>query len=54
MTTATPITHIVVVGGGSAGWLTAGRIAAQHQCAIRKDIKVTLVESPNVPIIGVG
>lgn len=54
MTTATPITHIVVVGGGSAGWLTAGRIAAQHQCATRKDIKVTLVESPNVPIIGVG
>ncbi|MEC8232266.1 MAG: tryptophan 7-halogenase, partial [Pseudomonadota bacterium] len=54
MTTATPITHIVVVGGGSAGWLTAGRIAAQHQCATRNNIKVTLVESPNVPIIGVG
>ena len=54
MTATTPITHIVVVGGGSAGWLTAGRIAAQHHCATRKNIKVTLVESPNVPIIGVG
>ncbi|WP_269518671.1 tryptophan halogenase family protein [Alteromonas sp. BMJM2] len=49
-----PITRIVVVGGGSAGWLTAGRIAAEHQCASSERIQVTLVESPNVPIIGVG
>lgn len=44
---------VVVVGGGAAGWITAGRIAAHHNA---KDggIKVKLIESPNVPIIGVG
>ena len=54
MTTANTRTHIGVVGGGSAGWRTVGRIEAQHQCSTRNDIKVTLVESPHVPIIGVG
>ena len=49
-----PIRSIVIVGGGTAGWLTAGRIAAQHQCAGDSHIRVTLVESPNIPIIGVG
>ena len=47
------ITSIVIVGGGTAGWLTAGRIAAHHR-AQDGNIKVTLVESPNIPIIGVG
>lgn len=42
------IEHIVVVGGGSAGWLTAGVLAAEHP------LRVTLVESPAVPTIGVG
>lgn len=41
---------VVIVGGGTAGWITAGLIAAQHG----KHLKVTLVESPNVKIIGVG
>jgi tryptophan halogenase len=27
------IKHIVVVGGGSAGWLVAGVLAAEHPCA---------------------
>ena len=42
------IEHIVVVGGGSAGWLVAGVIAAEHR------LRVTLVESPSVAPIGVG
>jgi tryptophan halogenase len=42
------IEHIVVVGGGSAGWLVAGVLAAEHP------LRVTLVESPAVPAIGVG
>ncbi|MDH3806378.1 MAG: tryptophan 7-halogenase, partial [Gammaproteobacteria bacterium] len=25
------IKHVVIVGGGSAGWLTAGVIAAEHR-----------------------
>ncbi len=48
------IQHIVVVGGGTAGWLTAGVIAARHQGRQPHGFQVTLVESPNVPTIGVG
>src|ERR1700749_1294702 len=44
-----------ITGGGTAGWLTAGIIAARHRARIEAGaFKVTLVESPNVPIIGVG
>jgi len=49
-----PIQNIVIVGGGTAGWLTAGVIAARHRGRIPQDFTVTLVESPNIPIIGVG
>lgn len=45
------IKSIVVVGGGAAGWLTAGVIAAKYS---REEIKVTLIESPDVRTIGVG
>jgi tryptophan halogenase len=49
------IQSIVIVGGGTAGWLTAGIIAARHQGRIKASgFTVTLVESPTVPIIGVG
>jgi len=49
------VKSVVIVGGGTAGWLTAGIIAARHQGRIRAGtFQVTLVESPNVPIIGVG
>jgi tryptophan halogenase len=43
------IKSIVIAGGGSAGWMTASAIAKCHP-----DIKVTLIESKNIPIIGVG
>ena len=49
-----PVRHIVIVGGGTAGWLTAGVIAASIAPAWARDFTVTLVESPNTPIIGVG
>jgi tryptophan 7-halogenase len=45
-----PVKKIVILGGGSAGWLTAGVIAAEHG----EGMTITLVESPDVPIIGVG
>ncbi len=48
------IQSIVVVGGGTAGWLTAAVIAAKHQSRMAAGFTVTLIESPNTPIIGVG
>ena len=51
---ATPVQHIVIVGGGTAGWLAAGVIAARHKGRMPQGFSVTLVESPNTPIIGVG
>lgn len=48
------VRHIVILGGGSAGWLTAAVIAAEHQTASGTGLKVTLVESPDVATIGVG
>ena len=49
-----PIRHVVVAGGGTAGWLTASILAADHCTAEEGGLKVTLIESPRVPILGVG
>ena len=43
------INSIIIVGGGSSGWFTAS--ALNKHCP---EIDVTLIESPNVPTIGVG
>lgn len=43
------VQNIVVVGGGTAGWLSACVLAAR-----RPDLSVTLVEAPGIPTIGVG
>jgi glycine/D-amino acid oxidase-like deaminating enzyme len=48
------VRHIVIVGGGSAGWLTAGVLASEHRAELPSGLRITLVESPDVPIIGVG
>lgn len=48
------IKHIVIVGGGSAGWLAAGVLAAEHCSASAEGLRITLLESPDVPPIGVG
>lgn len=48
------VRHIVIVGGGSAGWLTAGILAAEHGSVEGTDIRITLVESPDVRTVGVG
>lgn len=49
-----PTRRIVIVGGGSAGWLTAGLLAAECNGAGGQGISITLVESPDVRAIGVG
>ena len=43
------INSIIIVGGGSAGWMTATSLSKHVP-----EIDVTLIESPNVPTIGVG
>jgi len=48
------IKKIVIVGGGTAGWLTAGILAAEYKNNFAVDIQITLVESPDVSTIGVG
>jgi tryptophan halogenase len=48
------VKRIVIVGGGSAGWLTAGVIAADHRAASDDGLQVTVLESPDVSPIGVG
>ena len=44
------------MGGGSAGWLAAGVIAAEHRIDPQADqpFELLLIESPDVPTIGVG
>lgn len=43
------VESILIVGGGSSGWMTAAAMVKQLP-----NIKVTVVESPNIPTIGVG
>lgn len=43
------VQHIVIVGGGTAGWLSACLLAARLP-----EKRVTLVEAPDIPTIGVG
>lgn len=48
------VTSVVIVGGGTAGWLTACRIAAAVDAGGEAPVTVTLIESPDIPTIGVG
>jgi tryptophan halogenase len=48
------IRSIVIVGGGTAGWITAGRIAAKHRANAPEGVRVTLIESPTIGTVGVG
>lgn len=46
------INSILIVGGGSSGWMTAAGLAKRF--ADVKDLKISLVESKTIPTIGVG
>jgi tryptophan 6-halogenase len=49
------VQKVTIVGGGSAGWLTAALLNAKLNTAqTTHRVAVELIESPNVPIIGVG
>ena len=44
---------IVIAGGGTAGWLSACRLAAWSK-AEGRSIDITLIEAPDIPAVGVG
>ena len=46
-----PPKHIAIVGGGTAGWMTANLL--RHRWA-RQGVEVTLIESADIATIGVG
>lgn len=49
------ISHILIVGGGTAGWLTAGIIARAHRARLQQGtLKISLCESDAIPTVGVG
>jgi tryptophan 6-halogenase len=53
--TSEPIQQVTIVGGGTAGWLTAAILNAKLNTArTARRVEVVLIESPTVPIIGVG
>lgn len=47
------VERVVIVGGGTAGWLAAALLAASRLGASGR-LSVTLVEAPDIPTIGVG
>src|ERR1700744_5388353 len=49
--TALPIRSIAIVGGGTAGWMTAVSLAMFFKAA---NVRVRLIESEQIGIIGVG
>ncbi len=54
---AEPITKITIVGGGTAGWLSAlllQRMLDRRGADGAPPVEITLIESPNVPTVGVG
>lgn len=48
------IKNIVILGGGTAGWITAGTLAAKLKQKVDSGYSITLIESADVPTIGVG
>ncbi len=56
MNTASPIQakQIIVVGGGTSGWLTAAFLSHTLKETCLSPFEITLIESSDIPTIGVG
>lgn len=48
------IRRVLIVGGGSAGWLTAATLAAGHPRDGERGLEISVLESPDIAAIGVG
>ena len=48
------INNIVILGGGTAGWLSACILAKKMNCLNSSELNISVVESPDIPTIGVG
>lgn len=45
------IQTVAIIGGGTAGWLAANHLG---KALLDKNVSITLIESPDIPTIGVG
>jgi len=45
---------LLILGGGTAGWLTAAYLARYFNLQNRPQMEIVLVESPAIPSVGVG
>ncbi|GLS83520.1 tryptophan halogenase family protein [Paraferrimonas haliotis] len=50
MSSLSPVKHVVIAGGGTAGWMACAAIAK----LVGKQVKVTLIESDDIGTVGVG
>src|SRR5438874_1434708 len=46
--------RVLIVGGGTAGWLTAGYLAKRLSADLPGGARIQLVESAEIGILGVG
>lgn len=47
------IRKVIIVGGGAAGWLSAGLLAKKFS-KFSEPVEIQLIEAEDVPVIGVG
>ncbi|MFU8832582.1 MAG: tryptophan 7-halogenase, partial [Wenzhouxiangella sp.] len=45
-----PVKHVVIVGGGTAGWISAATLVR----AFGRSVNITLIESEQIGTVGVG